>query len=937
MMGVALLVGAPLAVFAQTQTPPVAFPELRMGKLPSGLTYYIYPTEYTPREAHLYLFQNVGGVVEKDAEQGMAHFMEHLAFNVSDHFPDGIMSYLFASGLNRFDAKTGINETNYKINSVPTTNPGLLDSALLVLRDWAEGIQITPKAVEKERGIVLEEWRQRAGVDRRLTDSIAPALYNGSAYAYRNTIGKEATLRSFGVKELKSFQKQWYRPELQAIMIIGDIKPEAIESKVRQLFKSKASKKPISRTDIVIPESDEVAYYRFIDKANNGASLGIYQRIHSAPTDKSRNYVAENLYSRIMDHVLALRLARLRNEGREDFIAQTVTSSPLVRSYDQISWDVVPYPGKEESALKQALALREQLRREGLMPEEFDAEQARMLEEVKALLEQKDLDIPDNLMGLFKTHYLYGTPLKSVREEMEATYETLSEMEVEDINAWLARTLTDKNLVFVTYSSRPEEMNISLSTFKRLLAEVKNEPVLRFASPKAITKLIDFAITPGRIVKETAIAELKAKQWQLSNGGKMLYKHIPELKGQFYFVASSHGGRSAVRHEDLPAFTAMRSLIMRSGLGKFNRNDIHHWLQDKQIELNISIENYNEGLGGNAPTSQANTFFEYLYMVLMKQNFAQVDLDKYRELQKYLYTTRIATPRGQIDEEIKSILYPYSELNPKEDIAFYDRIKHEDVLRVYAERLLSASDFTYCIVGDIAEAEARALTEKYIASLPMGTLKANETYKPLNFSSSAPVIKREFEADLEGNVGEVEIAYSLDVKLSEREELALPVLETLLQARLFEELREREQAVYSIGAQLQYEPEPQPEVRMNLHFNTERAKVERLKQRTYELLDELAKGQVSQLAFKQALVPHVMNQENTAQTPEDNPLMWLLYLHAYVESGKTPELNKNATPEAKIEELKLSDVAALAHKILNEGKKREIVVKSKEHIGSYLH
>lgn len=918
--------------------PPASLPELRMGKLPSGLTYYIYPTEYTPGEVHLYLVQNVGGVVERDGQQGMAHFMEHLSFNSSDHFPGGIMNYLFASGLSRFDAKTGINETNYKINSVPTADVGKVDSALLVLRDWVEGIQITPKAVEKERGIVLEEWRQRAGVDRRLTDSIAPALYNGSAYSYRNTIGLESTLRTFGVKELKAFQKQWYRPELQAIMIIGDIKAEDYEARLRKLFKSKASKHPLSRPDVVIPESQEVAYYRFIDKENRGASFGIYQRIHSSPTDQSRNYVAENLYSRILDNVVARRLARLRNEGREDFIAQTVSSSPLVRSYDQISWDVVPYPGKEESALHQALAVREQLRREGITEAEFTEEQAKMLEQVRGLLQQKDLDIPDNLMGLFKTHFLYGTPLKSVREEMEATYEALTEMEATDINAWLGRTLSDNNLVFITYSSSPEEMNLSQATFKRLLAQVKAEPLLRFSSPKTITQLIDFPITSGRIVKETPITALKAKEWALSNGGKMLYKHVPELKGHFYFVASSQGGRSAVKEEDIPAFTAMRSLIMRSGLGKYNRNDIHHWLADKNIELNISIENYNEGLGGNAPTAQAKNFFEYLYLVLMKQNFAQIDFQKYCELQKYLYTTRVATPRGKIDEEIKSILYPYTALNPREDVAFFDGIKHADVLRVYAERLLSARDFTYCIVGDITEAEARQLTERYIASLPEGTIKERESYRSLNFASDERLIKREFEADLEGDVGEVEIAYSLGHKLSEREELALPVLETLLQARLFEELREREQGVYSIGVQLQYEPEPQPEVRLNIHFNTERAKVDRMKQRTYELLDEVVRAEVSQLAFKQALVPHVMNREEVVQTPEDNPLIWLLYLNAYVETGKAPELNKAKTGvDPKVEELKLADLSTLIRKLITEGKQREIVVKSKENLGNYLH
>lgn len=928
----ALFVGGGL----QAQNTSQALQNLRMGKLPSGLTYYIYPTEANPGELNLYLVQNIGGVVEQDKEQGMAHFMEHLSFNKSQHFPSGIMNYLLANPTLSFDAKTGINETKYQINNIPTADKGKVDTALLILRDWVEGIQISPDAVEKERGIVLEEWRQRAGVDRRLTDSIAPALYPNSPYAYRNTIGQEGTLRAFTVKELRDFQKRWYRPELQAIMIVGDIKAEDYEARLRQLFKAKPSKKPISRSDIQIANNSVPTYYRFVDRENNAASLGFYQRIAASPTDKSRNYVAEHLYHRIFDNVIARRLARLRNEGREDFIAQTVSTSSLVRSYDQIAWDIVPYSGRGEAALKQALSLREQLRREGISAEEFDAEQSKMLEEIKGLLEEKNLDMPDNLMGIFKTHFLYGTPLKSLREELEASYETLVEMEADDVNGWLAKTLTDDNLAFITYSNRAEEMNIPLNTFQRLLREVKAEPTFRFAEVKSFDRIIDFDIKPGKIVKEALVPQLETKEWTLSNGAKMLYKYVPEMKGQFYFVASSLGGRSAVKPQDLPAFTAMRSLIMRAGLGKYNRNDIHHWLQGKDIELSLSIENYNEGIGGNAPVAEAQNFFEYLYMVLTKQNFNETDLAKYKDLQKYLYTTRMATPRGQVDEQVKATLYPYTELNPREDIGFYDRIRLSDMQRVYAERMLSASDFTFCILGDLPEVDARKLSEQYIASLPKGTLPAREDYKPLDFAASDKHLSKTITADFEGNVGEVELAYILDNKLSEREELALPVLESLLQARMFEELREREQGVYSVGLQLRYEAQPKAQARLNIHFNTERDKVDKMKQKAYEVLREVAEAKFSDLAFKHALMPHALSSDEVATTPEENPLMWLLYLNAYVETGKVPELNKSVQAP-KVESLTKQELATLIAKFLSEAKHRDIVVKSTPRNPNFLH
>lgn len=934
LLSLVALLGLQAILLGQNATSP-SMSALRMGKLPSGLSYYICPTEFTPGKVHLYLLQNIGSVLEEDKQQGMAHFMEHLSFNTSQHFPGGIMPYLLANSEWQFNATTGINETNYSINNIPSDQRHKVDSALLILRDWVEGIRITPEAIAKERNIILEEKRQRDGVERRLSDAIAPSIYNGSAYAYRNTIGQEETLRAFSVKDLEAFRKAWYRPEMQAIMIIGDIKPEVYEAKLRELFKSKASKKPLKRQDIVIEANKDVIATRFVDAANVGASMGIYQRITTAPQG-SRAYILDNLYARIFDNVVARRLARLRNDGREEFIAQTVSNSQLVRGYEQIAWDIVPYSGRGEAALKQALAMRELFRRAGLSREEFEAEQSKMLEDIKGLMESDNLDSPDNLMGLFKANYLYGTPIKSVREELSESYEALTEVEVEDMNTWLKQRLNNDNLAFVTYANRPEELNISLDTFTRLLREVKQEPLLSFAKVKEIKKMADLPIKAGKIVKEGTIPKLETKEWTLSNGAKMLYKYVPELKGQFYFVASSLGGRSAVEPQDLPAFIAMRSLLMKSGLGDYSRNDIHQWLQGKDIELSLSIENYNEGIGGNAPREQAQNFFEYLYMVLMKQNFSPSSLTRYKDIQKYLYNTRLATKRGKADEEVKAKLYPYSALNPKEDNAFYDSIKHEDILRVYAERMLSARDFTFCILGDLPEIEARRLTEQYIASLPEGTLKAKEGYKILDFSAPEDSISWMLMTDFESNVGEVELSFDLAERLTEREEMAVPVLEGLLQARLFEELREREQGVYSTAVSLSYEAEPQAKARLNIHFNTESSKVERMKARCQAILAEVAQGKFEDLAFKQALMPYALSKEQEAQTPEENPLMWLIYLNAYVETGKVPELNKTAQNTPDPASLKKEEVAALMRKLMG-GKVRDIVLRSSPSSSYYLH
>lgn len=910
---------------------------LKQGQLPNGLTYYVYSTDHTPGEVHFYLVQNVGGIVEDDRQQGLAHYLEHLAFNATEHFPEGVMKFLMRRGINTFDAKTGINETRYQISRIPTADPQLADSALLILKDWCSGLLIRPEDVEKERKIVTEEWRERGGVDRRTTEAIAPTLYNGTKYGLRNVIGREDILSRTTAKDLSQFYKQWYRPSLQCVMVIGDIDAAVYEDKIRQLFAkiSQPKRAPI-RPEITIPDNATPNGFAFVDRENTSNSLGIYQRVH-VPTDPSkRDYVSEHLYSMMFNALAAQQFARLTNDGREAYIAATVSYAPLVRAYDQCGWDVVPYPGKAREALEQVLALRERLLRVGFSEAEFEGRRAAMIEDIKGMLERGGLDAPDNMMDLFRQNYLYGAPLLSIKEQINDTYEKLLEMEVEDLNAWMKSWMTDRNLSFITYSAQPGAIPLSVADFSAALAKTKQAPTLEFSQPKTIERLIDFDLPKGRITAERTIAELSgAKEWTLANGGKLIYKHVPELKDRFFFVASSHGGRSIIVPKDIPSFTAMQSLIMRSGVHTFNRNDLHHWLKGKDIELNISLDNYTEGLGGNAPIATAEDFFQYVHLIIAKQRFDRQDFDKYVSRQKYLHASRSTAAREVVQDSIRSLLFPPSAINPEINQAFYDAMRYEDLPRLFGERLASARDFTYCIVGALPEAEARQLTEHYIATLPSGAQTHKEIYRPLDFSAQDREIIRTFEADIDGNIGEVELSFTHDGELSDQEQLALSVLETLLQNKFFQELRERDQATYSVGVQAKYEAIPKASAQLSIRFGTSREKTEELKQRLYGILQEVAQGKVDPVEFRKSMIPHRLEQQEVALTPADNPMLWLAIINAYADTGQVPDLSAQEDSQAW-DSLRETHVASLLTKLMT-GRKTEISMKSLPPTGELKH
>ena len=485
----------------------------------------------------------------------------------------------------------------------------------------------------------------------------------------------------------------------------------------------------------------------------------------------------------------------------------------------------------------------------------------------------------------------------------------------------------------------PEEMNISLEDFNRVLAKVKAAPTMKPIVVEAIpASLIDYEIPAGKMVSEKLIPGLDAKEWAFANGARVLYKHVPELEGRLYFIASSEGGRSVISPEDLPSYSAMQALLMRSGLYRYNRNQLHEWVKDKDFEVSLSLTDYTEGLGGNSSVDIAEDFFKYVHLILGKHRFDEDVFKKFVERKRHIYNSRSTTGMTAVQDSIKSLLYPASAYNPDEDLAFFDKMKFADVARLFNDRFGNAGEFTYCVLGDISEAEAKDLITRYIASLPGQPVAQREKVRYMDFSASDMEIVKEFYVEKEGDAGEVELSFSNTKELDRTEATALSLLEGILQNRFFSELREKEGGTYSVGVNSSYTHLPQPSQSLGIRFSTERSKVETLKKKAYEILDDVMGGGFTDDEFKKVHIPMILQSRDNAQEPADNPLLWLVLLNNYVESGKVPSLKPDFTSE-DLEKISREDVIKVAKKIMTGAKKREIVVKSftKSHYGRDLH
>ena len=928
-MPVALLIGFLFSPFSSTNA---QMNGLRKGKLANGLTYYIYNDGSATGEAQYYLYQNVGAILENDEEMGLAHVLEHLAFNTTDHFPNGVMNFLRSNNLNDFEAFTGVDDTRYAVHNVPTNDAKLNENMLWVLRDWCHGVKMTPKDIEKERGIILEEWRHRSGVDRRLTDAIAPVVYNHAGYATHNVIGSQKILETFQQKQVKQFYDKWYRPNMQFIAVIGDVDVDQMEKNIQTVFKTLPAKQApaVNPQTRQIPDNTTPLYMRFIDPENKSASFGLYQRYEVKGNAPEEDRVRQFIFTKFFNTLAPKRFVMLKNADKESYIAAEVSLSPLVRNYYQMAWDMVPYQGNEQKALQQMLAVRDNLRDQGFTAAEFNAEKEKMYNGMKDVLEAKGLGTPDNALMLFRQNFLYDIPVQDFRGQINRNLETLVELEVEDMNAWMKSLLNDNNLAFVTYSKSQSEMNITENDLMAALKEKSSFSDMAHADGmKPISQLIDFPLTGGKIVSEKQLKTLQAKEWTLSNGAKVLYRYVPELSGKFLFAGSAEGGKSIVPTQELANYNAMRSLLMQSGVYNYNRNQLAQWLQGKNINLSLSLEDYSDGIGGNAPVDKADDFFSYLYLILSRQNFSKSAFDKYVQRNLYVYENRATTGMAAVQDSIQQLLYPVSAMNPRQDEAFFKSVQFDKLQEQFQAHLGDASRFTYCLIGDIPEAKAKELVLRYIGSLKGEGKPVKTAIQPMDFSSSTPVIKRTFETETEGGMAEIEISFANKQKLSEREQAALEVMRGILERRYFDVLREKEHLTYTVGVQSNYTSQPVAGESLNIHLSTAKENADKAVSLVYSILDDVKAGRFSADEFKAAMVPLAVDEEQSGAASQSNsdPSVWMALLNIYAETGNELSPNDNAASAPVFKTLTPQDITAVAMKVMTNAKQREIIVK----------
>lgn len=919
-----------IAIFLFTTIAPLTAQEgmegLRHGKLDNGLTYYVKHSEAQPGRVSFYLVQNVGSILEEDHENGLAHFLEHMAFNGTTHFPNGVMPYLRGRGIFTFNAKTGINQTVYNIEDVPVADGGLVDTCMFIVKDWCSEILLKDKDIDEERGVIIEEWRSHYNVGRRLQEGSAPVVYNHTKYAKRNVIGSVELLQSFPSDVLREFYHKWYRPDLQCVIVVGDIDEVEFEKKVKDLFgQIPARENPLERYDVEIPDRADLDYMLILDKENPTKMISFHQRAHR---QKGLDEVERKAYSfkaRIFNALWGQRLARIVNANKEKFLSASGKFESFVRNYNGFSLDVIPYKNQDADAFEQVWTVWEGIRRFGFTDVEVERVQEVLFQDLMKMESVAEKQSNAYYVSVFQNHFLGGMPFHEQPEELEQLKEALLEITAEDMNDWVHSWANDSSQIVVVSGNDKDYNYLTKEQVLSIMAKVAEKDIQPEVEEHKTPEPFDLKLQAGTIKKVKKLDRFKAEEWTLSNGAKVFYRHVDEGHGFFSLACSSHGGRSVVAAEDLPTLTAMQALTLKSGLYKYDLNTLKELIQGKQIRLNMMISDYTEGFGGNTKAENAELLFQLYYLLFQNPRFDKTQFDKYVERSRYMYENKRVTPQDLVQDTIRMLTTREDERNKDYGVAYFDMMNFDRLESLYRERFSNAKEFTFCIVGDIDRDEAARLAREYIGSLPSKKGKKEE-YVIRDYSVDTDTITREFKVVMPGDKGMVNIMLENDAKFSLKEQIALGIWGQMLRARYFSIVREQESATYGVNADASYRDFPDRKATLMIGFETESDKVERMKEIIYRELDRSKK----ELFKESELTPVVTAMKRGNEQANENLGIdfWMNVLNSYAEYGT--DITDHKAFDKALDSMTVEDIQQVARKFLKHVKLRDWVIKSEK-------
>jgi len=811
-----------------------------VGTLPNGIRYFIRVNGRPEHRAELRLVVNAGSVLEADDERGMAHFVEHMAFNGTRNFErQALVSYLESIGM-RFgpdlNAYTSFDETVYML-TVPTDTGRFLETGIAILEDWAHGQLFDSMEVDKERGVVIEEWRLGRGAESRMSDRQLPVLFRGSRYAERLPIGRRQQLQRFSARQLRAFYQRWYRPDLMAVVAVGDFDRVRVETLIREHFSRVAASASVTaRPTHPVPDHGETLVAVATDHEATNSRVNVYYKQPLRPLKSVGDY-RQRLIERLYATMLNDRFFEVTQKPDAPFIFASNGQGRFVRSGEVYVLGATVPDGGIPRGLEALVTEAQRVARHGFTPGELRRESADLLRALEMANAERDKTNSANYASELTRAYLVDEPVPGIELELALTGRFLPGVTLDEVNRLARAWLTDRNRVIL--ANAPDKTGLVAPTDQALLAvfdTVRGKRIDPYVDAVSDEPLVTRVPAGTRIVAETAFPEVGITEWTLGNGVRVVVKPTDFKNDEIMMTAWSPGGSSLAPDSlYIPALTAALA-VSQGGLASFDRVDLQKQLAGKAVSVDPFITPLSEGISGQASPRDLETQLQLVYLYFTAPRRDSAAFLALRQQYAAMLENRSASPMAAFQDTLAVTLAQHHRRAQPISSATFRDMDLDRSLAFYRDRFADASDFTFFFVGNVTPDSLKPLAQRWLGGLPSGGRR--ETWRDEGIRPPAGVIRREVRRGVEPQA-RTRIVFTGPVEYTREHRYALRSLAEVLQIRLRERLREDLSGTYGANVGQSMTREPVAGYQLSIDFSSAPERVRELRNEVFRELQML--------------------------------------------------------------------------------------------------
>ena len=927
---IALLCTALVSMAQQPQMPPIPTdPNVRIGKLENGLTYYIRHNELPEKRADFYIAQKVGSILEEDNQRGLAHFLEHMCFNGTTNFPGkGIINWLETIGVKfgqNLNAYTSIDETVYNINNVPVIRDGIVDSCLLILHDWANDLTLAETEIDNERGVIHEEWRTGQGAMMRMYEQALPKAFEGSKYGHRLPIGTIEVIDNFPYKALRDYYEAWYRPDQQGIVVVGDIDVDKVEAKIKELFSPiEMPATAPERKYEVVPDNKEPIITIAKDKEQPATLIYLWHKHPATPNEAKGNlgYLVQSYMFNMISSMMHARLEELRQganppfiqaaSGNNDFLLAKTTEAfvGMAMSKD----DGIP------TALAAIVREIERARKFGFTASEYSRAKADYLRGLESAYNEREKMKNNEYVQEYVRHFIDNEPIPGIETEYALMNQLAPNIPVEAINSILPQLIKDENIVINIFGPDKEGMVYPTEAeILDILKKTKAEEITAYEDMVSDEPLLKEIPKAGKIVK-TEAGPFGSTALTLSNGVRVVVKNTDFKADEIRMSAFSPGGTSMFDTKEAIQLRMLNSVAGLGGLGNFSNVDLEKVLAGKKVGISTSVSGLTERVNGSCSPKDFETLMQLVYLSFTAPRMDNDAFESFKQRTKASLANQEANPNTALSDTLNHEMYGDHPLAMRFKAEMVDQIDYKRIMEMYMDRFKEAGDFTFMFVGNINLDEVKPLIETYLGGLP--TINRKENFKDIKMDIRKGAHKNVFEKQMETPKATVINIISGNCKFNPKNYLLMSMLSQTMNMVYLETIREKEGASYGVSAGGQMNCYPKEEAVFQIYFDTDPAKREKMEQIVMAEMQKVAKeGPKPEHLAK---VKEFMLKQYTEQIKENG--YWLNRLLDYYFN----KVDMNTGYEKLVNEITVKDVQKFTKALLKQGNIIEVTMTAKE-------